>query len=185
MNKQELKILQVLDAIARQKSVSAIINSIVVRAERKLTRDFGALLTWEPVPLATYGGRLPNMIRSSWVFVVRAQVNTGAERHPNSCQRMMSYRGSGDLQIWAGGRWRSNLLVSDSGVKDRKKSFEDCIKKVKIDGLQLKLDEMRKQIKNSKQTAQVQTKLLEDYHCLKKEQRSYEKGKEKAKQESY
>jgi len=117
MNKQELKILQVLDAIARQKSVSAIINSIVVRVERKLTQDFGALLTWEPVPLATYGGRLPNMIRSSWVFVVRAQVNTGAERHPNSCQRMMSYRGSGDLQMWAGGRWRSNLLVSDSEAR--------------------------------------------------------------------
>ena len=54
------------------------------------------------------------MIRSSWVFVLRAQANTGAERHPNSHQRMMSYRGSGDFQLWTGGRWRSNPLVSDS-----------------------------------------------------------------------
>ncbi len=77
-----------------------------------------------------------------------------------------------------------NLLVSDSGVKDRKKSFEDCIRRVKIDGMQLKLDEMQKQIKNSKQTAEELKKLLRDYHRLKKEQRFYEKGKEKAVQKS-
>ena len=53
------------------------------------------------------------MIRSSWVFAIRAQANTGAERHPNSQQRMMSYRCSGELQIWTGERWRSNTLVSD------------------------------------------------------------------------
>ena len=73
-----------------------------------------------------------------------------------------------------------NLLVSDCGVKDRKKSFEDCIRRIKIDGIQLKLDEMQKQIKNSKQTAGELKKLLKDYHRLKKEQRFYEKGKEKA-----
>ncbi len=113
MNKQELEILQVLDAIARQESVSIIIDSIVVRVEQKLAQDTEALLAWEPVPLATYGGELPDMLHSSWVFVARAETNTGAERHPNSCQRMMSYRGSGDLQIWTGVRWRSNLLTSD------------------------------------------------------------------------
>ncbi|MCJ7743634.1 MAG: hypothetical protein MUO99_03635, partial [Dehalococcoidales bacterium] len=66
MDKQELKILQILDEIARQESVRAMIDSAVLRVERRLTQDFGALLAWEPVPLATYGGRLPNMIRSSW-----------------------------------------------------------------------------------------------------------------------
>ena len=113
MNKQRLRILQILDAIARQESVSIIIDSIVVRVEQKLAQDTEALLAWESVPLATYGEELPDMLHSSWVFVVRAETNTGAERHPNSCQRMMSYRGSGDLQIWSGGRWCSNLLVSD------------------------------------------------------------------------
>jgi len=113
MNKQELRILQILDAIARQESVSTIIDSIAMRVEQKLTQDLEALLAWEPVPFATYGGELPDMLHSSWVFVVRAETNTGAERHPNSCQRMMSHRGSGDLQIWSGGKWRSNLLVSD------------------------------------------------------------------------
>jgi len=117
MDKQELKILQILDAIAKQESVRAMIDSVVLRVERRLTQDFGALLAWEPVPLATYGGKLPNTIRSSWVFVLRAQSNTGAERHPNSRQRMMSYRGSADLQILTSERWCSNPLVSDSEVQ--------------------------------------------------------------------
>ncbi len=116
MDKQESKILKILDATARQESVKEIIDSVVLRVEQRLTQDFGALLAWEPVPLATYGRGVPNMIRSSWVFVLRAQANTGAERHPNSQQRMMSYKGSGDLQIWTGERWCSNPLVSDSEV---------------------------------------------------------------------
>ena len=114
MDEQELKILQTLDAIARQESVRAMIDSVVLRVEQRLTQDQQALLAYEPVPLATYGGRLPNTICSSWVFILRAQVNTGAERHPNSHQRMMSYRGSGDIQIWNGEIWLSNHLVSDS-----------------------------------------------------------------------
>jgi hypothetical protein len=56
---------------------------------------------------------LPAVIRSSWVFVLRARATTGAERHPRSHQRMMSYRGEGDFQIWIEGRWRSHFLCSD------------------------------------------------------------------------
>lgn len=113
MDKEELKTLRALDAIVRRESVRTIVDSVVLRVERILTQDLGVLLTWEPVPLATYCKRLPDIIRSSWVFAVRARSNTGAERHPNSHQRMMSYRGSGDLQIWVGDGWSSNPLVSD------------------------------------------------------------------------
>ena len=111
MDKEEVKTLHILDAVVRQKS--AMIESIILRVEHKLIRDPEASLAWEPVPLALYGDRLPDMIRSSWVFVLRAFTNTGSERHPDSHQRMMSYRGSGDLQVRTGDEWRSNLLVSD------------------------------------------------------------------------
>ncbi len=77
-----------------------------------------------------------------------------------------------------------NLLVGETGVKDSKKSFEDCIRKIKIDSMQLKLNELQKQIKDSKQTGYEFQELLENYHSLKKEQRFYEKGKEKAEQKS-
>ena len=117
IDEDEIELLQILDVIVRRKSVRAPIDLIVLRVEQKLSQNPGALLAWEPVPLAAYGDRLPNMICSSWVFVLRAQTNTGAEKHPNSHQRMMSYRGSGDLQIWTGERWCSNPLVSDSEAR--------------------------------------------------------------------
>jgi hypothetical protein len=117
MDKQELKILKILDTIVHQEPITAVIESVVPRLERILIQDTTALLSWEPVPLAAYGDRIPSLIRSSWVFALRAEANTGAERHPNSQQRMMSYRGSGDLQIWTGGKWRSNPLASDADIQ--------------------------------------------------------------------
>jgi hypothetical protein len=70
-------------------------------------------MAWEPIPLAIYGAGLPSFVRSSWVFILRAGATTGGERHPNSHQRMMSYRGQGDFQTGGEGRWQSNFLISD------------------------------------------------------------------------
>ena len=38
----------------------------------------------------------------------------GAERHPNSIQRVMSYQGWADMRTWDGQRWVSNLLRSEA-----------------------------------------------------------------------
>ena len=113
MDEEEKKIIRILDTIIKQESVRSVIDSMFLQVEQKLVRDSRCVLAYEPVPLVVYGARLPSVIRSSWVFVLRAKTNTGAERHPNSHQRMLSYRGSGDLQIWDGERWCSNHLVSD------------------------------------------------------------------------
>jgi hypothetical protein len=108
-----LQILQMLDALVAQESPRRVIQPIVARVEETLNADRTALLAWEPVPLSAYGSALPEAIRSSWVFILRAGAATGAERHPNSHQRVMSYRGGGDLQVWADGRWHSTVLTSD------------------------------------------------------------------------
>jgi hypothetical protein len=110
----ERRTLQTLEGLIRQPAAMTEIESIAARVERQLERDVAAPLDWEPVPLEAYAGKLPPGIRSSWVFILRASTTTGAERHPNSHQRVMSYRGSGDLQVMADGVWQSNLLVSDS-----------------------------------------------------------------------
>ncbi|MBA7587551.1 hypothetical protein ES708_29582 [subsurface metagenome] len=70
-------------------------------------------MAWEPIPLDLYNQQLINDIKSSWVFILRKNTFTGAERHPNSIQRMMSYKGYGDLQTRAVFKWDSNLLESD------------------------------------------------------------------------
>ena len=89
------------------------IRSVVARVRDQLACRKDALMCWEPIPLDLIATTLPPEIRSAWVFVLRAGANTGAEKHPNSHQRMMSFEGSGDFQTGEPGKWDSNVLVSD------------------------------------------------------------------------
>jgi hypothetical protein len=116
--KTEQAILESLDGILQSKEVREKILPIVERVRAKLARTPKEVMAWEPIPLATFGNALPPTICSSWVFILRAGINTGAERHPNSHQRMMSFDGSGDLQIASdlNSPWQSNVLRDDSSA---------------------------------------------------------------------
>src|SRR5262249_27793524 len=98
MDQEEASMLEALDRAVRSEAVRPKIDAIVARVEQKLRDRPDDMLGWEPIPLDCYTAPLPATIRSSWVFILRANTTTGAERHPNSHQRMMSYRGSGDFQ---------------------------------------------------------------------------------------
>jgi hypothetical protein len=124
MTKEERSVLETLDRLVRSEQVRAQIQPIVERVRADLARKPDALMTWEPVPMTTFGRELPSEIRSGWVFILRAGVDTGAERHPNSHQRMMTFGGTGDMKIDAKGTkndvaeeseiaWQSHILVSD------------------------------------------------------------------------
>lgn len=113
-DRAEARVLDLRDELLSEEGVRQTLEEIAERAEHKLAGETKAVMAWEPVPLDTWGVELPDSIRSSWVFVLRANTATGAERHPNSRQRMVSYRGSGDLQTRAslGDDWSSRPLVS-------------------------------------------------------------------------
>src|SRR5213592_4595376 len=113
MTKEERSRLEALDTALRSDSVREHIRSVVLRVREQLARRKDALMRWAPFPLDVLATTLPPEIRSAWVFVLRAGADTGAERHPNSHQRMMSFEGSGDLQTGEPGKWQSNVLVSD------------------------------------------------------------------------
>ena len=110
---RELSIFELLDAVLRDEAICAAIDPIASQVEQELMQNRSAFMAWQPVPLAVYAAGIPPGIKSSWVFILRAGATTGAERHPNSHQRVMSYRGRGDLQTMANGQWRSGELVSD------------------------------------------------------------------------
>ena len=123
MTKEERSLLETLDKIVRSEKVRAQIRPIVERVRAELARKPKALMAWEPIVLETFGA-LPPSIRSGWVFILRAGADTGAERHPNSHQRMMSFEATGDLKTDAKfGEsdieteseivWQPNVLVSD------------------------------------------------------------------------
>ncbi|PYI97829.1 MAG: hypothetical protein DME98_06780 [Verrucomicrobia bacterium] len=113
MTPEERSLLELIDAALRSENVREQIRPIMKRVRAELARKKEALMTWEPVPLNIFGTALPREIRSAWVFVLRAGADTGAERHPNSHQRMMSFEGEGDLQTGEPGSWQSHLLIGD------------------------------------------------------------------------
>jgi hypothetical protein len=127
VTKEERSFLETLDKIVHSERVRAQIEPIIERVRVDLARKPDALMTWEPVHLAAFGPDLPSAIRSGWVFILRAGVDTGAERHPNSHQRMMTFDGTGDMKIDVTRTsndvtteseivWESNVLVSDPGA---------------------------------------------------------------------
>lgn len=105
--------LESLDRAVLAPEAAASLAPICERVLATLGRGRTEIEAWEPVPLGLYGAALPPDVRSSWVFVLKRGVTTGAERHPNSVQRMVSWSGSGDFQVHDGERWRSHRLVSD------------------------------------------------------------------------
>jgi hypothetical protein len=114
MTLEERSRLEALDTVLRSKNVREQIRPVVEQVRAELARDKEALMAWEPISLTVFRRALPPEIRSGWVFILRAAADTGAERHPNSHQRMMSFEGSGDLQTGGPGHWQSNVLVSNS-----------------------------------------------------------------------
>ncbi len=126
MTAEERSRLEALDAVVRSNEVRAKINPVVDRVCAALAQKPEAVMTWEPISLETFGQKLPPEIRSGWVFVLRAGADTGAERHPNSHQRMMTLHGTGDMRVQAlhgkssTGRalspWQSNVLVSEASA---------------------------------------------------------------------
>lgn len=128
MTKEEQSVLETLDGIVSTEDVRTQLQPIVERVHTELARMPDALMTWEPLPLDLFGDRLPAAIGSAWIFVLRAGTDTGAERHPNSHQRMMTLHGSGDMKTQSkkgelrikkdekGVDWQSNVLVSEPGA---------------------------------------------------------------------
>ena len=126
MEPEEYARLEKLDTIVRSDELRAEIGPIVDRVCTALSQKPEALMTWEPIPLEIFGEGLPPEIRSGWIFVLRADADTGAERHPNSHQRMITLHGSGDMKVRAlhdesltgaeAGAWQSNVLVNEPGA---------------------------------------------------------------------
>ncbi len=104
-------ILRALEEVVRTESLRATVTETLDRVDQRL-RVTGAVMEWDVVPLDTFGARLPESIRSCWVFVIRAGAATGAERHPNSHQRSLSLIGSGTFEMRDGGAWRAHPLSS-------------------------------------------------------------------------
>jgi hypothetical protein len=113
-------LIKALDEAVSEGSAAARLDETLERVQQRLAAGEGPM-AWEPVPLSVFGARLPDSIRSSWVFVIRAGADTGAERHPNSHQRSLSLLGTGTFEVREAERWSPHPLVSasDAALEDR------------------------------------------------------------------
>jgi len=111
----EQQLLRALDDVTHRSDVAGVLARVADELLHMVRSDRSARLAWRALPMELYGP-LPLTIQSSWVFALRADCTSGAERHPNSIQRFMSYRGSGDMQMWAGSRWAPHRLVSEASA---------------------------------------------------------------------
>lgn len=113
----ETNILKSLDQAVQNGKVQPAIEATIKQVRERLAEDDARSMAWEPIPLSVFDRNLPPAIRSAWIFILRAGTNTGAERHPNSHQRMTSFVGTGDMQIRGAldQPWQSNILVSRPG----------------------------------------------------------------------
>ncbi len=109
---EEEHILRRLDEAIRQPRAATLLAAIANSVDESLELDANTRLAWKSIPLSAYDD-LPAGIASSWIFALRADCSSGAERHPNSVQRFMSYRGSADMQTWNGAAWVSRVLSSE------------------------------------------------------------------------
>jgi len=115
----EQEIVAALEAAIRAPRATAFLSALIDEVSATLHRDPAARLAWRTVPLEIYDS-LPEGIASSWVFVLRAGCTSGAERHPNSIQRVMSFGGLADMQTWNGERWVSNVLSADGATVEER-----------------------------------------------------------------
>ena len=121
MQAAELEILRALDGLVSKESVRTPLDGIACRLVDRLREEDESRLVWEPIPLSLYGENVPSEIRSSWVFAMRANTESGTERHPNSIQRVMSYRGCADLQTRPNAEWVSHRLTSEPSASLEKR----------------------------------------------------------------
>lgn len=110
-SKGEQQLLRRLDGLVGIPLITEHLAPVIARVERRITADPNSIEEWEPLPIDLFSD-LPSGIRSAWVFILRANHKSGFERHPNSHQRVMSYRGKGDFQVGYPNT-TSNHLVSD------------------------------------------------------------------------
>ena len=110
---QDSVLLALNHIIGNDSAGAAGLQQALRRVVRRLDASTHAM-EWEIVPLTLFSSRLPESIRSCWIFVIRSNAATAAERHPNSHQRSISVSGTGTFELHDGQAWKARRLVSGS-----------------------------------------------------------------------
>ena len=73
---------------------------------------------WSTIDLQSITARLPDSIRSGWIFVLKKDVRSGCHYHPNSIQHMVMVEGEGTSKIGPDSRQMKLFGAPDSSLDD-------------------------------------------------------------------
>jgi hypothetical protein len=76
------------------------IQSLIDALKQEL-RNSCEPFVWSAIELQSISARLPEKIKSSWVFVLKKDVPSGCHYHPNSIQHMVMIEGEGTSRVGA------------------------------------------------------------------------------------
>ena len=73
---------------------------------------------WSAIDLQSIQTRLPDSIRSCWIFVLQKDVASGCHYHPNSIQHMVMVEGEGSSKVGPDSREMKLFGDPDSSLDD-------------------------------------------------------------------
>jgi hypothetical protein len=100
MDPHEATLLRKLEEILESQPARMVIDDAIAQAKNQLDADPQWPAGSVQVPLSIWGPDLPSDIKSCRVFVLRAGGEFKIERHPNSCQRVLSLAGTGKIRVF-------------------------------------------------------------------------------------
>ena len=114
MNSKEHEVIKGLDEVLKLSYITELINTTVLEAEEDLYNSKLPSIT-KTVPLKIFEDKLPNFINLCRVFILCANTESKIERHTNSFQRTMSWKGFGKTKVLTGNEW---MLHESRASKD-------------------------------------------------------------------
>lgn len=90
----------------------------LVDALKKQLPDTSEPFVWSSIDPKSIMERLPDKIRSIWIFVLKKDVPSGCHYHPNSIQHMVMIEGEGTSKVGAIARRMERFGAPDSSLND-------------------------------------------------------------------
>ena len=97
---QGVNYLPQLDEAVAQLITRPAIHSVIDTLKNELQHTAEPFV-WSAIDLHSVEARLPDTIRSCWIFVLKKDVPSGCHFHPNSIQQMVMIDGEGTSRIGA------------------------------------------------------------------------------------
>lgn len=93
------------------------IHSLVDSLKTQLPQTTEAFV-WSAIDLQSITARLPDSVRSCWIFVLKKDVPSGCHYHPNSIQHMVMVEGAGTSKVGPDTRQMKLFGNPDSSLDD-------------------------------------------------------------------